>query len=239
MTTKRVPLYLQLTEKIIDQINDGTYEAGDKLPSERELCHIYDMSRITVRSALSELERDGYVKKFQGKGTFIANTTYQQNLLNVYSFTEETKKMGKTPQTNIVSFELVLADKKYASKLGIRVGDEMYRVVRCRLADQEPLIVETSYLPRYKFVHLTEKDLANSPMYDVFNRAYNIQATRAEEEFSITTLRDHEAALLAEAVGDPAMLVKRTAYDKSEEVIEYTISVINGQKYKYKVELQQ
>lgn len=76
-------------------------------------------------------------------------------------------------------------------------------------------------------------------MYDVFNRAYNIQATRAEEEFSITTLRDHEAELLAEAVGDPAMLVKRTAYDKSEEVIEYTISVINGQKYKYKVELQQ
>lgn len=237
MTDNKIPLYMQLAEKIIDKIEAGEYKSGDKLPSERELCTLYDMSRITVRGALGELERDGYVKKFHGKGTFVGEKSYQQNLLKLYSFTEETKKIGKVPSTNIISFEMISVDKKYAEKLNIHLGDEVYRVVRCRLADQEPLIIETSYLPVDKFPGLKEQELIDYPMYDVFNEKYNIQASRAEEEFSVTTLRKDEAKYLNRFAQEPAMLVKRVAYDELDDVIEYTISVINGEKYKYKVEL--
>lgn len=237
MTKSKVPLYMQLAEKIIEKIDHQEYVAGDKLPSERELCCLYDMSRITVRGALSELERDGYVKKHHGKGTFVLDVGYQQKLLNLYSFTEEMKQLGKTPTTKVLSFDIISVDKKYAHKLGIESGEKAYCVVRCRLANQEPLIVETSYLPVVKFPKLTKQILVDDPMYDVFSQTYKINATRAEEEFSVTKLNKDEARYLNQKVGEPAMLVKRVTYDEAQEVIEYTISVIHGEKYKYKVEL--
>ena len=91
----KVPLYLQLVDDLIKKIENNTYKKDEKLPSERELCEMYGMSRITVRNALQELDRDNYIYKLHGKGTFVSSKTYKQNLVNLYNFTDEMKKIGK------------------------------------------------------------------------------------------------------------------------------------------------
>lgn len=223
-------------EELIKKIDAQDYHEHEKLPSEREFCDIYDLSRITVRQALQELEREGYIYKLHGKGTFVAPKSYNQNLVKLYSFTEEMKAKGKNPTTNVISFKEIAIDERLANKMGLEPFAEVFQVVRLRLADGEPLMYETTYLPKKIFPHLTEEDLVKRPMYDIFREDYQIGVTKATEQFSATIVREDEATHLRMIVKQPAMLIKRYAYHQ-DELIEYTISVARGDKFDYTVEL--
>ncbi|WP_027108993.1 GntR family transcriptional regulator [Lacticigenium naphthae] len=230
------PLYLQLMEELIQKIENKDYVENEKLPSERELCEMYGLSRITVRNALQELERDDYIYKLHGKGTFVSPKSYKQKLVKIYSFTEEMKKIGKKPQTIVLSFEVITIDQRLAHKLNVSPETEAYRIIRLRLADDEPFIYETSYVPVKYFPGLTKEALEEKPMYSIFMEDYDKGVSRAVEQFSVTTLRPNEAKLLQLKTDRPAMLLKRYAYNEGD-LIEYTISVISGNKFKYTVEL--
>ncbi|GEM03111.1 GntR family transcriptional regulator [Halolactibacillus miurensis] len=232
----KLPLYLQLMEDIIKKIEQGDYSENEKLPSERELCDIYNLSRITVRNALQELEQEEYIYKLHGKGTFVAPKSYKQKLVKVYSFTEEMKKLGKVPQTKVLSFDIVPIDQRLSLKMHLDVDQEVYRVKRLRLADNVPFICETSYLPTHLFPNLTKQALEERPMYSVFMDDYNMGVSQATEQFSVTSLRSEEAENLHAEIGSPAMLLERLAYDNAT-LIEYTVSIISGNKFKYTVEL--
>ena len=234
--TSKIPLYLQLMRELIQKINEGTYEEHHKLPSERELCDIYDLSRITIRQAFQELEREGYIYKLRGKGTFVAPKSYNQKLVKLYSFTEEMSKIGKEPTTKVLSFNKITIDERLAEKMELAPLENVYQVTRLRLADGEPLMYETSFLPCRFFPDLTEEELVNKPMYDIFSDKYGIVVTKATERFSATTIRQAEADHLMVQENHPAMLVKRYAY-YNETLIEYTTSVARGDKFYYTVEL--
>ncbi|HLS08194.1 GntR family transcriptional regulator [Lentibacillus sp.] len=234
--TSKIPLYLQLMDDLIKDIDTGKLIVNEKLPSERELCDVNNLSRITVRQALQELEREGYIYKLHGKGTFVSSMSYNQNLVKLYSFTEEMKKIGKTPTTQVLSFREMALDERLASNMNLTPLDEAYQIVRLRLADNEPLMYETSYVPKKIFPRLTEKDLNERPMYDIFLQDYQIGVTKAVERFSATSVRKEEAEHLNLPADHPAMLVKRFAYH-DDELIEYTISVARGDKFDYTVEL--
>lgn len=234
--TSKVPLYLQLMEELIKKIEGRDYEEHAQLPSERELCDIYGVSRITIRQALQELEHEGYIYKQHGIGTFVAPKSYNQNLAQLYSFTEEMEKLGKTPTTEVLSFDVIAVDERLAKKMHLKPLDEVYKVVRLRLANGKPLMHETSYLPRKLFPNLTEEDLKERPMYDVFHKDYQIGLTKATERFSATLIRKEEASYLETNLNQPAMLIKRYAY-YNDKLIEYTNSVARGDKFAYTVEL--
>lgn len=225
-----------MMNKLIVQIEEDTYEAHEKLPSEREFCELYGLSRITVRQALQELTLEGYIYKEHGKGTFVAPKSYNQKLVKLYSFTEEMKKLGKTPSTKVVSFQKMVADDRLCQTMKLPLLSEVFQVVRLRIADDEVLIYETSYLPKSIFPQITADDLVKKPMYDVFLKDYDIGVTRAVERFSATNVRDTEAEYLEMNLSLPAMLIKRYAYHH-DTLIEYTISVARGDKFDYTVEL--
>lgn len=234
--TSKIPLYLQLMRELIKKINEGTYVEHNKLPSERELCNIYELSRITVRQAFQELEREGYIYKLHGKGTFVAPKSYNQKLVKLYSFTEEMSKIGKKPTTRVLSFNKITIDERLAEKMELEPLDSVYQVTRLRLADGEPLMYETSFLPCRVFPNLIKDELVNKPMYDIFSDKYGVVVTKAMERFSATTIRHEEASHLMVREDHPAMLVKRLAY-YNETLIEYTTSVARGDKFYYTVEL--
>lgn len=227
---------MQLMDDIIKKIDAEEYQEHEKLPSERGLCEMFDVSRITVRQTLQELEREGYIYKLHGKGTFVASKSYNQNLVKLYSFTEEMKRLGKHPTTQVLSFQMITVDQRLASKMNLEPFDEVYQVVRLRLADGEALMYETSYLPKQVFPYLTKEDFEQRPMYDVFLEDYQIGVTKAIERFSPTSVRQKEADYLKAPVDQPAMLVKRFAYH-NDKLIEYTVSVARGDKFDYTVEL--
>lgn len=231
----RVPLYFQVMEKLIEKIHTK-YKEHDKLPSERELCDMYEVSRITIRQALQQLVQEGYIYKEHGVGTFVAPKSYMQPLGSLYSFTEEMKKLNKTPSTKVLSFDKIVVDERMANTLQLRAYSDVFRIVRLRLADDEPLMYETSYLPEKHFPNLMKEKFINRSMYEIFYEDYGITVTKATEQFRATTIRATEAEHLYVNRGDVGMLILRHAYS-GETLVEYTISIARGDKFTYTVDL--
>ncbi|CAM4242322.1 GntR family transcriptional regulator [Bacillus manliponensis] len=232
----RTPLYYQLMDLIVEKIENGSLQEHDKLPSERELCEIYDVSRTTVRQTMQELEKEGYIYKKHGKGSFVSPRIYNQSLVKFYSFTEEMKKYGKVPSSKVISFSVMNCGKKISKILNVDI-EEVYQITRLRLADGEPMLFETSYIPVRLFPHLTKGELEQTPMYEIFRTKYKVQITKAVENFRAVVTNDENARWLQIQAGEPSLLLERITYAK-EGVIEYTKTIARGDKFTYTVELQ-
>ncbi|EDS77012.1 GntR family transcriptional regulator [Clostridium massiliodielmoense] len=232
-----VPLYYQLMNVILEKIELGILQEHDKLPSERELCEQYDISRSTVRQTMQELENNGYVYREHGKGTFVSSQAVKQDLLKFYSFTEEMKKIGKVPKSIVMSFEIVKTTESVAEKLKCSSNDEVYKIVRLRLADDNPMMYETTYLPVKRFPELTKEQLEANSMYDVFKKKYGVHFTKAEETFRPVHMKNHEAKMLKADVKIPSMMIERYTFENSN-IIEYTVDIARGDRFEYRVVLQ-
>ncbi len=233
----RIPLYYQLMDIIIEAIESGQFQEDDKLPSERDLCENYNISRATVRQAIQELEKEGYVYKEHGKGTFVSPKRFKQDLLKFYSFTEEMKKIGKKPSSKVIDFKIINCNNKLANKMNIDTGAELYEFTRLRLADQEPMMLETTYLPYHRFKGITQEGLQNNAMYDIFIKRFNVSFSEAEEIFQPVHAKKDEADLLEIDTNMPSMMLQRITYEDNN-IIEYTVGIVRGDKFKYHVLLE-
>lgn len=233
----RLPLYYQLMDNILEKIEHGELAENDQLPSERELCDTHKVSRTTVRQTMQELEKEGYIYKVHGKGTFVSPKVYNQSLVKFYSFTEEMKKAGKHPSTKVVSFEKIFCDSKIAKVMNLTLEDEVYQITRLRLSDQDPMLYETSFVPVKRFESLSCEELEHTPMYEIFRSKYHVNITRALESFKAVSARNDEAEMLNIEKGSPCLMLERITFEQAE-IIEYTVSIARGDKFTYTVELK-
>lgn len=233
----RIPLYYQLMDVLLEKIRSGELKTDDKLPSERELCDTYEISRSTVRQTMLEMEREGYIYKKHGKGTFVAPPFLKQDLSGFYSFTEEMKKLGKVPTSHVLEFAVVEADKKIAGMMGLKEGDSVIKFKRLRLADGEPMMYERSFIPYHRFAGVTREELESRPMYEILREEYNVRFTDAEEIFKPVFPQAHEAKHLKIKGYTPCMLIERITRE-GNAVVEYTVGIARGDKFEYRVVLK-
>lgn len=137
-------LYSKLIDELITKIS--FMEKGDKLPSERQLCKDYNVSRTTVRNAVGSLVNSGMLYQIQGKGTFVREQN-RQNLSNYYSFTEQTKRNGKKPKSIVINFEIKEANSELKKLLKLEKDDKIIQFDRLRLADDIAMMYETTIIP--------------------------------------------------------------------------------------------
>lgn len=235
---EKIPLYYQLAEIIINEIESRGLKENDQLPTEKEYCEKYKLSRSTVRQAINYLEKKGYVYKIQGSGTFISSRRFKQKLLKFYSFTEEMKKQGKRPESEILSFKVLESPEKIAKELNLEKGEKVFELIRLRLADGEEIMYEKTYLPHKKFPTLTKKDLINNPLYDILQSRYKLVFTKAIEKFSVGVSNSKISNTLLISQGTPIIQLQRWTY-AGIEIIEYTISSVRGDKFEFEVELEE
>lgn len=231
----RTPLYLQLMNILIDKI-ENKLEEDTQIPSEREICEVYDVSRTTVRQAMDELEKEGYIYKIHGKGTFVSPKRMNQDLSAFYSFTEEMKKLGKEPSSEVTGFEVVQAGEHISDMFKKGNEDLLYKISRIRKADGIHMMYETTYIPYDRFKGITREKLENKPLYDILSKEYNVRISSAEEYFRPILTNKIESVYLDIKEGSPSLKIERFTYEKGE-VIEYTVSVARGDKFKYRVRL--
>ncbi|WHY85946.1 GntR family transcriptional regulator [Neobacillus novalis] len=231
-----LPLYIQLMDSILKMIEEGKYGEHDKLPSERELCEQFDVSRITVRQTFQELENDGYIYKRHGKGTYVAPKKHGQKLLTVWSFAEEMKRSDKHPETKVLSFECIQPNERVRLALHFQGTEEVFKVARLRLANGMPLLYEISYLPVRFFPGLTREQLEEKSMYQVFEGNYSVKVEKAIEQFYAGNIQEDEAKLLKIKPDTACMKIKRYGIYQGNYV-EYTESVARGDQFFYTAEL--
>ncbi|MBS4761829.1 GntR family transcriptional regulator [Carnobacteriaceae bacterium zg-ZUI252] len=230
-----MPLYDQLMNTLKHQINTQM-APHDKMLSERELATFYNMSRTTVRSALKQLEIEGYIYKRHGKGTFVSEFKDRlANLSKMYSFTEQMITLGKVPSTKVLHFSIVSSDETLAPRLSVDVGKKVYRIERLRLADNEPFMYEVSYLPVELFPKLTKKMIEKKPLYSVLNETYQQSIRLANEEFFAGVVSGDQAKILEISDYSPVFTIERTTFNHHNELIEYTQSIARGDKFRYHI----
>lgn len=230
---KKPALYTQLVDALLGYIT-SYLQPGEKLLSEREICEAYGVSRTTVRQALSELEDNGYVYKSHGKGTFVSPLFNERNNLSeTYSFTEHMQDLGRHPHSKLLLFERVSPHTQIREIMKLPEGD-VYRFKRLRLADMEPLIIETTYVPEKFFPNLSADLLEINPLYTLMKKVYNLYIAYMDEEFAASTLHEKEASILQQEPGNPCLRLRRVSHLFSNEIVEFTISVARADQFMYK-----
>ena len=227
--------YVVLQEKL--QSKFLKLKPHSQIPSVRQLATQYDVSSMTVRQALSELQNAGLIYTVPGSGTYVAGEKLSKTLVFI-SFTEEIKQKGMKPSSIILKAEKTkIANKKLAETLQIAVGDFAYRIKRVRLADGVALSIEDSYIPCENAPGLLDQDLKSS-LYEIFAEVYEHAVIKAESTVSPILLDKEQAEILNAPVKTPSLMFNLTGFDARGKTMEHCVSVKRGDLYDFKFSIE-
>lgn len=236
--TKKVPLYQQLLQSIKADIAQGKYKNGDKLPTEKELCEGYSISRATVRRALIELEQEELVVTRQGSGIYVSPHIFEQSLQKFYSFSQEMRRQGKQPSNQILSFKKLAAAPAIVKQMNLQTASEVIRIIRLRLADGEVYFYETTYLPAARMEGFSQEIFEDHDLYEIMQQRYKISLGNATETFKPTLTSPLIASYLGIKTQQPCMFLTRRTHDIAGQLVEYTESIGRGDKWEFSIELK-
>jgi GntR family transcriptional regulator len=231
------PLYAQIKDFLFERIQSAEWKPGMVIPTEFDLCQSFNVSRITVRRALSELVAEGYLERISGRGTFVSQPPINQSLNQLTGFTEEMVGRGLRPGSTVLDVRSIPADGDVASQLSISTGENIIVLKRLRLASDEPIAVETAYLPVRYFEGLESENLEGRSLYKIMRERFGIVPTRAVQKISASACPDDKARLLYVPRKSPVLHIFRTTYDQSERAIEWAESFYRGDKFVFQAEL--
>ena len=226
-------LYMQVYSELYNKIQTGEWRVGDRIPPEMELCREYDVSRMTVRLAMQRLVDQGNVRRRQGKGTFVSEPQIEQKLDAFYSFGNQ----GERARSKVLMLATIGADHKVAKNLEIEEGEEVCRLERIRYFGDTVFAYENSYLPVRYGRKLSSAGIEDIGLYASLRELYGIVPQGAVEIFEAVNMRKREAACLGALENEAAMKIDRIA-KAGDEIIEYCVSIVKGDKLKYRSELR-
>lgn len=227
-----IPLYQRLAHSIKKAVDEQKLKENDKIPAENEFCKIYDLSRTTVRQALDILEKDGYIYKLRGKGSYVSTPKIYQNRSSFSKFYDDMRSLGKVPVSKIISLKIKVADAYVREKMQLEENEMLCQIKWIRYGNNEPLIYETINL-NYKLVDGIEmKELTDKKLYDILSEEYGIKMTHGKELFYPCKLDINEAKNLGLKENDLGMKVERVVF-QGKDVVEYTTSTVRGDRFIY------
>ena len=211
--------------------------AGTAMPTERELCLTYGVSRATVRQALGQLELEQRIFRRQGKGTFVARPKIEQRL-ELMSHTEGMRERGIVPSSKLIDVRRIPAGLDVGSQLGLSPKAEVLRIERLRLADGDPIAIEVLYLNADRFDGITAALSDNGSLYQLLSSNYGVELASAEETIEAVIAEGRDAALLKCQPGMPLLMLSRRTLDTGGQPTEFVRSLYRGDRYRFQTGLQ-
>ncbi|MEQ3554796.1 GntR family transcriptional regulator [Pseudonocardia nematodicida] len=228
-----VPKHEQLRTLLSETIARD-FAPGDPFPSERQLCLDHGVSRVTVRAAVGELERDGLLTRVRGKGTYVAARTARSRL-HLASFHDDMRRLGLTPSTVVLEVDHTVPPPDAARALALGPGGRCYRVRRLRVADGVPMSIDDAFYDAERVPGLDAHDLSRS-IYQILQEHYQLPIDRAEQTVAARESDEASAVLLGIPPGYPILVFDRTASSGGRPV-EYTVSRYRGDRYELHMSL--
>jgi GntR family transcriptional regulator, N-acetylglucosamine utilization regulator len=235
--TSPIPYYLQLAEMLRRDLAERCPpQQVCQLPSENELATLHGITRTTVRRALDVVERDGWIYRQKGKGSFAAVRRVEHDLTQLVSTTEYMRERGWLLTTRVVSLDRLPAPPEITRALDLPDGAPCYRLCRLRVVDGEPISVQTSHLPAALCPNLEDNDLTGS-LYRLLEARYDLRLWTGREILRARCTLPYEQQLLAVPHCTPVMDMERVSYAVSGQAVEYLEAVWRGDRYDFKVSL--
>ena len=210
----------EATEKIEWLISKNQIKPHVKLPSERDLCELWNLNRTTLRSAIKRLIAEGKLYSKKGSGTFVAEPKIVRNLQDSQSITELLADQGRDFESKVLSFRLISCTKPLSQVLHVPIGQGIYELIRLRMLEGEPLMLERTCLSEERFLGLIQVDFEKESLYEVLKNRYGVVIFGGEEKVAMTYAGKNEAEQLNLTEGTALFYLDGVAWDEKEEPIE-------------------
>lgn len=227
------PLYSLVASRMEQLIASERWHEGDRLPPERQLCGDFGVSRATLRQALGELEERGLITRHQGRGTFVTKPRVQLPIAGVFSIRDAMEARGMAMTTRVVRVEIVEASRQLAADLACLPGDDVVFIERLRIADGEPMVLDSAHLRAELFPGLESIDLERRSLYDVLEHEYGRTLAEAQETLEPVILTPRECELLAVPPHTTALLTRRITTDADGVVVALGHVLLRGDRSRY------
>lgn len=232
-----MPLFQQVKESIRRKILDGTYAPHQKLPSERQMIEAFSVSRITIRQALSQLQRDGLIFKINGKGTFVSMPKAQFDVSTLKGFGESAASIGQEAFSKLISITTDIPKDNVASCLGLSSGVRVTRIQRLRYLNREPLAFDITYAPTYVSDGFGNADLEQRDLFDVIENDCGIAIASARVNLESMICDGELAGFLNMEPGSAALHIERTILDGNGQPLLYENLFYRGDRFRFGMEI--
>jgi len=222
-------LWAQLESELRRAIDAGEFD--ERFPTDLELTRRYDVSRHTVREAVGRLQADGLLRRVRGRGTVVERPEFEQRLGALYSLFSSIEAAGVEQRSEVVSVGITTNDD-VAARLGLASATELFRLERIRFADDEPLAIDTAWLPAELGRPLLEADFSHTALYDELERRCQCRPDRGWERIAPVIPSPAERALLQANDDEAAFQVERLG-QQGEAVVEWRVTLIRGDRYRF------
>lgn len=233
-----IPYYYQLYQYFKHKIQSGEWETGRKLPSESELCNLLNVSRPVVRQALGELDSDGLISTYKGKGSFVTGVKYDREMMQSLSgFYEDAIKSGQDVFARVLDFRVIPAADEVAKYLRVPEGENIIFLKRLRFVDGEPIMIGITHIPERLCPGLLQEDFRRQSLYRTLASKYGIHIAEGVRSIESINASEAIAKLLEVQPGAALSLIKGTMCLQDGTPLEYAISWHRGDRSRFQVRL--
>lgn len=230
-------LYIQVFEILKKKIESGEWGVGSQIPIEEDLCKIYEVSKATIRLAVLELVRQGYLVRQQGKGTFVCKRVIPEGLTMSTSFKELMLEAGVAFSTQILAQTVVMPTDDLDVKLDIADDKHIIYIKRLRSIDNEPVVLQETYVPHHICPTLLQEDIADHSIFELFEKKYDIPITNVKGYIEVVYAKEDESRLLGLPENSPALLLEQHFYSGDTHIM-YTRSIKRPDRFRLSIDMQ-
>ncbi|MFP4228350.1 MAG: GntR family transcriptional regulator [Salinivenus sp.] len=231
------PRHEQISEYLRQQIEDGFYEVDAKLPSEKELGEMFDVSRVTVRRALQTLEHEGYIYRRQGLGSFVNDRPAAQGLVRLTDFAQDMAQAGLEASSEVRHHSPETPPPAVATRLGLEDGATVMRLDRLRLGDGHPVAFDRTWLPMFYAQLLDDHDLSRETIYGILEQDYEIPVLRGRYRITAANAGPDTAEALDVEPDRALLLIERLSLTQGEKPIYFQRRYYRSDRVAYELEL--
>ncbi len=229
------PQYRHIEQALRERIS--TLRPGQRLPSDADLCAEFGVSRMTARHAMQRLALDGLIRREPGRGSFVAKPPAHRRTNRLMTFTQEMLRAGRVPSSRVLTRVIRPSSTAEAASLGIPARQPVIHLRRLRLADDQPIAIESAILIGASADAVMTADLARGSLHETLGRA-GFVLSRGTGTISAATATAEQARLLGLRVGDPLLVERRVILDEHDREIEATESVYSADRYALEVQFE-
>ena len=230
-TSSFTPYYQQIVDHVRSLVEKKELREGETFCSEGDISRALGISKMPVRQAFQKLRAEGLLIVAKGKRPVIGSGRVPWNFQQLRGFSEEMRRRGLVPSARVLGMELAQPQLDVAQALKLAVAEKIYCLRRLRFVNGEPVALVTSYLPARIFAGIDKHDLEKQSLYHVFEQVYKRKLHWAEESIGTTIGEEEDARILETEPGSALLVIKETAYDTQNVPLEYSVSLLRGDRY--------
>lgn len=226
-----IPLYIQIKNELLKELEKKQFNNDRKLKSEREYSEVFSVSRLTVRKAIDGLQREGYIERVSGKGTFFTAIHDKSEFTHVVSFTEDMLKKGLISSSKVLKFELIDSPKEVIKKLN--KNTKVLNLKRIRFGNNIPLVIQNAYISYDLCPTLNNFNFENNSLYTVLEKNFKLDLAFAKNILKTQISDENETKLFNVKKPIAVFLLEQVTFLRSGEPVEYVESIYRGDKYNF------